>query len=131
MILLDTHAWIWWLAEPESLSGPAREAIDAALAEGGMSVSSISVWELALLVRKGRLRLTMDVQRWVEAAEALPHLTFIPVDNAVARRSVALGPALHPDPADRIILATAVLHGMSLVSKDERLRACGVAPVIW
>jgi PIN domain nuclease of toxin-antitoxin system len=131
LILLDTHAWIWWLSGDESLSQGARAAIEPAIAEHALFVSSISVWELALLVSKGRLQLSVDVRRWVRTAEALPFLTFLPIDNQIALRSVELGPALHADPADRMIVATALLQGLSLVSKDERLRAAGLVPVIW
>jgi PIN domain nuclease of toxin-antitoxin system len=130
VILLDTHAWIWWLSDSPALSERARAAVKEAAGDRSLFVSSISAWELAMLVRKGRLRLTTDAARWIRAAEALPFLSFIPVDNAIAVRS-ALLKGLHPDPADRMILATALEHGLSLVTKDERLHAAGSVPVIW
>ncbi len=131
MILLDTHAWIWWLAQPHSLSPAARAAIEGSIEGEGVGVSSISVWELALLVHKGRLGLAMDPAAWVEACEALPFLAFYPVDNTVALRAVSLPPAFHADPADRMIVATALVHGMRVVTKDERMRASGLVGAIW
>jgi PIN domain nuclease of toxin-antitoxin system len=131
VILLDTHAWIWWLAQPEALSGPATEAIAEAVADGGVCVSCISVWEFELLVQRERLHIRMGADEWVARSEALPFLRFLPVDARVALRTVSLGPALHADPADRMIVATALLHGLTLVTKDRRIRASGLVPVVW
>ena len=131
MILLDTHVWIWWLAQPEVLSQPAVDAIADAVRGNGVCVSSISVWEFALLVQRERLRIRVGADEWVARSEALPFLRFLPVDARVALRTVSLGPALHPDPADRMIVATALLHGIPLVTKDGRIRRSGLVPVIW
>ena len=138
MILLDTHVWIWWLAQPESLSEAARAAVEGAVAAwevgsggSGLAVSSISVWELAMLVERGRLELTTTPTEWVERCESLPFLSFLPVDNRVALRSVWLVPPFHADPADRMIVATALVHDMTLVTKDERLRGYGLVHTVW
>lgn len=72
MIVLDTHAWVWWVSDPERLSARAREAVDQAAKEGELYISSISVWEVALLAERGRLRLAMDVSEWIRHCEALP-----------------------------------------------------------
>lgn len=131
-LLLDTHVWVRWVAEPEKLSAPARRGVEAALAAGEvLRVSSISVWEVALLVTKGRLRLSIDVGTWIERAEAIPLLDFVPVDNRIAHRSVTLPPPLHPDPADRIIAATAEVLGLRLVTADRRLRAYSPVDTLW
>lgn len=132
MLLLDTHVLVRWLAEPESLSEAARDAIRAALDAGEtLQVSSISVWEIALLVAKERLRLTVDVHEWIARAEALPFLRFIPVDNEIALRSVELPPPLHADPADRILAATAELRKLRLVTADRRLRDYSPIETVW
>lgn len=137
MILLDTHAWIWWLAQPESLSEAARTAVERAVADwkpgagSGLAVSSISVWELAMLVDRKRLELTTSPARWVHACESLPFLSFVPVDNRVALHSVTLPSTLHADPADRMIVATALVHNMTLLTKDERIRRHGLVPTLW
>jgi PIN domain nuclease of toxin-antitoxin system len=131
MLLLDTHAWVWFVANPEKLSGPAQEAIDKVVAVEEVLVSSMSVWEVAMLVARGRLKLTMDVDQWVARSEALPFLTFVPVDNRVAMASVRLPPPLHKDPADRIIAATALKLGIPLVTKDQRLLDYEPVHTIW
>jgi PIN domain nuclease of toxin-antitoxin system len=130
VIVLDTHAWVWWVSGARPLPESVNRAIDENLATGGIRVSSISVWEVALLVKRGRLRFTMDVADWVAASEALPFVTFVPVDNRIAELSVSL-PDLHDDPADRIIVATALTAGAVLVTSDERLRRWPRVTTLW
>jgi PIN domain nuclease of toxin-antitoxin system len=98
VIVLDTHVWVWYLDDPAQLSTPARTSIDQALREKAVLISSISVWEVALLVVSGRLELTIDVHDWIAKCEALPFLTFVPVDNAIFLKSVFLSGQLHSDP---------------------------------
>jgi PIN domain nuclease of toxin-antitoxin system len=131
LIVLDTHAWLWWTATPGQLSANARRAIDEAQASGVVYVSSISTWEIAQLSALGRLRLSMELLEWVRYSEALPFLHFVPVDNAIAVESVRLPSEIHNDPADRIILATAETLGATLVTKDRRLREYRHARTIW
>ena len=106
MILLDTHVWLWWISHPEKLSEEALLVIQQAVDENGIIISSISTWEIALLVGKGRMELSIDVRDWVRKTEGLPFVRFIPVDNTIFLRSVSLPGDFHPDPADRIITAT-------------------------
>lgn len=131
MIVLDTHVWIWWLGDPNRLSPAARECIEAEVAREPVRISSISTWELALLVARDRLALTMDVGTWVQRTEQLPEVRFVPVDNAIAVRSVALREPLHADPADRIIIATALGLGATIVTKDERIRGYPHVETLW
>lgn len=131
MILLDTHAWVWWLNDSQELSPAAYRAIHAAREEGAVYVSSISAWELALLTAKGRLRLTMGVEDWIDRAEALPYLNFIPVDNRIAVRSITLPGTLHNDPADRIIIASALTLGVSIVTRDEKIERYRHVKTVW
>lgn len=131
MIVLDTHAWIWWLSNPDEISRAAREAIDGAMDKEEVLISSISTWEISLLVRKGRLELTMPVEDWVARSEALPFIQFVPLDNRIALRSNQLPGEIHDDPADRIIVATALTLGVPLVSKDTRIRDYPHVATIW
>ncbi|MCI5140495.1 MAG: type II toxin-antitoxin system VapC family toxin [Candidatus Electrothrix sp. ATG1] len=131
MIVLDTHAWIWWISNPEKLGVAASSAIEEAIHENSIFLSSISTWEIALLVAKGRLTLSINVRDWVRKTESLPFIRFMPVDNTIALRSVDLPGAFHADPADRIIVATALSTGMPLVTKDEKIRACSFIQAIW
>jgi PIN domain nuclease of toxin-antitoxin system len=131
MIVLDTHAWIWWISNPEKLGAAAASAIEQAMQENSILLSSISTWEIALLVAKGRLTLSINVRDWVRKTESLPFVRFMPVDNTIALRSVDLPGAFHADPADRIIVATALSTGMPLVTKDEKIQACSFVRTIW
>lgn len=131
MILLDTHAWVWWLSDPRRLSSTARKAADEAARGDGAHVSCISTWEVAMLAARGRLDLTMDVADWLARAEALPYFRFHPVDNPVALRAVLLPEPFHRDPADRIIVATALSLGAAVVTADDRLRRYPHVRTVW
>ena len=131
MIVLDTHAWIWWVASPEQLSDRARGEIDRAKEHKEICISSISCWEIALLVRKGRLELTIPVGEWIAKSETLPFVQFIPLDNRIALDSNQLLGELHEDPADRIIIATALVLGAPLVSKDTKIRDYPHVRTVW
>ena len=128
MILLDTHAWIWWASDPERLTKRARKACERSDA---LAVSAISVWEVAMLVAHGRLGLDRDVMRWVEQALGLPRVQLEPLTPAVSILSTRLPGEAHPDPADRIILATALEIGASIATKDRRLREYPHVATIW
>jgi len=131
MIVLDTHAWIWWVSSPEYLSETAKQTIDEAATGKNIFISSISAWEIAILVSRGRLKLTMKPADWVAASEALPFFDFVPVSNSIALKSVQLPGILHNDPADRIIIATAVSLGATLVTKDEKIRNYPHVKTVW
>lgn len=131
MIVLDTHVWIWWVSNPEKLSGPARKAINKAIKVNNVCISSISVWEAALLNYKKRLVLSIDFDEWMATSEKLPFISFIPVDNSIATKSVTLPEPLHSDPADRIIVSTTIILGAELVTKDEKIRNYPYVETIW
>ncbi len=132
MILLDTHAWVWWVGEPAKIPDGAHTAIQASLDAGEpVRVSSISTWEVAMLVTRGRLELTLDVSDWVALSEATGQIEFVPIDNGIALRSVALDDFPNRDPADRMIAATALDLDAVLVTADERLRAYGAVHTLW
>ena len=131
MIVLDTHVWVWFTSNPELLSKAAKKAIDASMGQKGIFISSISAWEIALLVAKKRLKLTIDVTDWITKSERLPFLQFVPVDNSVAVKSVNLPQPLHKDPADRIIIATAITIGAPVVTKDKKLLDYPHVKTIW
>ncbi len=131
MILLDTHVLVWWVSNPEKLSATARKTITGQANGDIILVSSISVWEIYLLVKKGRLRLTMDVDAWTEKVGTIPSVQFVPVDNSVAAKSVMLPGDLHDDPADRMIIATAMLHGVPVVTSDARIKTYPHVRTIW
>ncbi len=131
MIVLDTHIWLWWISNPEKLSSCAKQVIDQAVTEKGIVISSISTWEIALLVKKDRLELSIDIRDWVRKTEDLPFVRFIPVDNTISLRSVTLPGQFHPDPADRIIAATAMTMGLPLITKDDKILNYPHVRTIW
>lgn len=126
MIVLDTHAWIWWRSDPARLGKQAVKEIRHARRVG---LSAISLWEIATLVRKKRVELDRDLLDWVERALEEPKVEVLPLTPAVA----ALGSELeiHGDPGDRIIAATALLAGAVLITKDEQLQRYGALKTAW
>lgn len=129
MILLDTHVLVWWVSNPEKLSTKAKRYIERE--KDSTLVSSISVWEIYLLVKRKRLEFTIATDIWLEYVESLPHLTFIPVDNAVAATSVFLPEPFHKDPADRMIVATALIQDTAIITSDYRIRRYPHIKSIW
>ena len=132
MILLDTHALVWWVASPSEIPAKSRRLLDrAAEQQGTLAASSISVWEIAMLVARGRLQLTVSTEAWLAALQSLPFLTFVPVDNSIALRAVSLPAFGHKDPADRFIVATTLELGATLITADRRLRAYQPLTTAW
>jgi len=131
MIVLDTHVLIWWVDDPTQLSKPAQAAIEKAMQTKSVYVSCISSWEIALLVERGRIKLTLDVRDWLARCEAIPFLSFVPVNTAIAIESVRLQDFPHTDPADRIITATAMSLGAQLVTKDEKICSYSNIKTVW
>ncbi len=132
MIVLDTHALVWWVSAPARIPARARRLIDRAAGTGEpIAVSSISIWEVAMLVERGRLVLRVPLDAWIANVESVPFLQFIPVDNRIAAGSVALAGFPHRDPADRMILATALRLGAQLITADSRLRAFKPVKTVW
>ena len=122
MIVVDTHILVWWVSQDRQLSNSARKAIDNEADNGGtILVSSIAAWEVAMLVSKNRLTLTMDVDTWLETVAEIDCLAFVPVDNKVAVESTRMPGEFHQDPADRMIVALARQLSVPLVTADEKI----------
>ncbi len=131
MILLDTHVLVWWTNGSGELSAAAASAISGAAERNEVLVSAITFWEVALLVTKGRLVLSQHVEDWLSQIEALPVVRTVPISPRIASRSVLLPPPLHDDPADRILVATALALSVPLVTRDERLRHYDPVDTLW
>ena len=128
MIVLDTHVWFWWIVSPDRLSNKALAEVESATQIG---LSSYSTYELARAQATGRAEL--DRPDWIERARRCdPRLVEIPVDSAIAMRSVELlRRGLTGDPGDQIILATAELAAARLVTIDRRIRKFAPDQTIW
>lgn len=128
MIVLDTHAWVWWLTKPDKLSKKAKRAIDKA---DRIGLAGISVWEVAVKAESGGLRFDRPHEVWIEEAlaedsrlELLHLLPRIAIDAAKLSWD-------HRDPADRFIVSTARVHGAALVTSDDRIHDSRLVACIW
>jgi len=121
-LLLDTHCWAWMqFGLTEKFTRAAQATIQRAARSGTLTVSVISVWEVGMLESKGRLELNMDCAEWVRQALATPGLALVPLTPEIAVESSRLPGLFHGDPADRILVATARVAGVVLMTKDDRL----------
>ncbi len=118
MILLDTHVLIWQEQDDGRLGTQTRQAIDGGLHDDGVAVSAISFWEIGMRIQKGQIELLLDLNVWRQnlLERGLIELS---LDGAVAARAGLL-PEMHGDPADRLIVATA-LGGHQLLTADQRI----------
>ena len=119
VILLDTQALVWLALNDSRLGIQARNVIDTAWGDSEAAVSAISFWELAMLQEKRRLDLFSDVAAWRDML-LRDGLVEIPVDGAIGIRANELAD-FHADPADRLIVATALGGGHRLVTADRRI----------
>lgn len=127
MIVLDTHALIWAVEGDVRLGASAARLIEKTGRAGRVAVSAITPWEIALLVERRRLRLGREVGEWIAEALALPGVTLVPIEPAVAVDSVRLPGDFHADPADRFIVATARHLAVPLLTSDRRILAYSAA----
>jgi PIN domain nuclease of toxin-antitoxin system len=116
-VVLDTHALLWWHAKSDRLSAKALRAINDASV---VLVSPISFWEIAMLVRKGRVALDRPTGVWVSDFQSTDRVEISDLTPGIAVAAAELLD-LHGDPADRILVATANAHGVPLVTKDEKI----------
>ena len=130
-VLLDTHVVVWWSSAPERLNRRQRALLKEAQQSGeAVAISSITLWELAMLAEKGRIEVPMPIDAWLEEIETDIETQVLPLTAKVAVESVRLGPGFPKDPADRIIVATARCHGLTLLTTDAGIRLSGNVPVI-
>lgn len=126
MLILDTHAVVWWTLLPKRLSRRATRAIDAAEQLG---VPAIVLWEVAMLTRRRRLEMDVPVAAWVDDLLRIPRVHAIPLTASAAVAADTLD--MDPDPADRFIVATTRERGATLLTKDRRLRQLKMIHTVW
>ncbi len=130
MILVDTHVVVWLAGDQSRLSKNARAGIDEARKEkGGLAISSITLWELATLAGRGRIRLDVSIESFLSEVEA--RFTVLPITGRACVRTLTLPAAYPKDPADRIIAATALVEGLSLLTADREIRRARAVRTIW
>jgi len=128
-LLLDTHTWLWQLLEPERLSKRVSSALESSRAE--IHLSPLSVWETLLLASKGRVDLQPDGPSWVRRALETAPLVAAELTHEVAIRSHDLPGFEIRDPVDRFLVATCLVHGMTLVTKDVSMRKYRPLQTLW
>ena len=133
MIVLDTHTLVWWVTNDAELSEKAKKTIERERAGGEIVISAISAWEIAMLVYRGTLAFSMDIDSWLwlSTVREIPRVRFAPVDVDVAVKSVQLPGVFHKDAADRTIVATARKFAAPLVTRDLKIRAYAHVKTIW
>lgn len=125
-VVLDTHAAVWWSFFPRKLSRVAARAVDGAQF---LVVPAIVLWEVALLVRKNRLELPLSAKGWLQELKTVHRVKIVELDADLAIKADEL--AMHEDPADRFIVATAISHGLPLVTKDRVIRESNLVQTLW
>ncbi|HEY6562711.1 MAG TPA: type II toxin-antitoxin system VapC family toxin [Polyangiaceae bacterium] len=129
LIVLDTHALLWWALDPDQLSEVARSTVLDMEQRGGFA-SAISIWEIAIKVKRGKLELPISVEEFTRRIERGAVVELVPVDTSIWLRSVALA-WKHADPADRVIVATALMRGLPILTKDTLIREFTEVKSLW
>ena len=130
MIIVDTHVVVWLAFDQAHLSRKARTAIDDARKNAeGLAISDITLLELATLASKGRIRLDISLESFLQEIEA--RFVVLPITGRACARAMELPAAYPKDPADRIIGATALVEGLSLLTADREIRQSKAVRTIW
>ena len=129
MILLDTHVLAWAANDSKLLSRAAASAIRRARRDGGLAVSAITVWELALLVARGKVQVYGSIEKSLRLL--LEGVTILPITTEIAALATQFPDDYPRDPADRLIGATARAEGLTLVTRDEKIRRCPLLKTVW
>ena len=123
-VVIDTHVWIWWIEDDQRHVALARH-LDA-MGAGAIGLSAISTWEVALKARRvgpGALQLSRPINDWLEVARRPAPLRLLPVTDEIAIAAASLPAGAPADPADRFIIATALVHNVPLLTHDARVLA--------
>ena len=131
VVLLDTHILIWWLLD-SPLLGPEQSRLLEGLESRAqpVAISAITLWEIAVMVARGRLEVPDPLDDWLDQIETHPQIVVMPLTARIAAEGTRLGEDFQKDPADRIIVATARVHGLRLLTADDRIRRWGKVPIV-
>jgi PIN domain nuclease of toxin-antitoxin system len=121
VLLIDTHIWIWLVEGVDRLPHRLVTTLHSAAEDGGLWVHPISAWEVAMLSRKGRLKLGYPVRHWIARAINLPGIAAVPITPEMAGDAALLEAPGLTDPADRWLVAAAWTQGMTLVTMDREI----------
>ena len=130
MILLDTNIVLWVAFDAERLSKRAKETLEEARRTGqGLAISDMTLLELAMLASKTRIPLNVSAESFLSDVES--RFSILPMNAKICAIAFALPPRYFKDPADRVIAATALAGGLTLITADREIRKSGVVPTIW
>jgi PIN domain nuclease of toxin-antitoxin system len=130
VILLDTHVAVWMTTDKKQLSAAAAAAIrDGSRAGQGVAIAGSTLWEIAMITGRGGFRLPSTLAAYLRYLESV--FVVLPITGAIAEISISFSDRYPKNPIDRLIGATAVAHGLRLVTKDEGIRASGEVECIW
>ena len=119
-VVLDTHALLWWTLDPEMLSDRAREMC-ARIHLSGAIISSISIWEIGIKIKRKKIDIGLDISTYTSRLRCLESLLIVPIDENIWIENLELDWD-HQDPADRTIVATAMVRDADLITKDSVIR---------
>jgi PIN domain nuclease of toxin-antitoxin system len=128
MILLDTHAFVWAFAEPRRLGKRAARMFGTAKR---WAIADISLWEFAMLVDREKLKVDGSAAEWLRLALEDPRSNVLPISPEIALQAARLDATFHGDPADRLIVSTAIGLGAPLLTADRRIHHCEAVQAVW
>ena len=131
MIVVDTHALIWDALAPDRLSVTAQRALSEANAGDGLLICDISLWEIAMFIQKGRVQVDVDCQSFINLILQANKTRVQPITPLIAALSVQLPAGINKDPADRLIIATALAENAPLLTADRNMRDTNMVTTIW
>lgn len=131
MILLDTCAIIWDALNQDQLTARARTAINKADQHNALVICDISLWEIAMLIKKGRLEIDTSAANFLQLFLQSRSVSVLPISPEIAELSTSFGADISSDPADRLIAATSVIHNAQLVTADEKLLRSEMVDTLW
>jgi len=128
--IIDTHILLWWRLDRDRLAPQQLEVLERVTVARPVAISDVTLWELAMAASKGRITLPDSVDLWLSRLERHPAIHVLPITAAIAVRSTQLGSDFQRDPTDRIIVATARIHDLTLITSDKRIRQWGGVRVL-
>ena len=129
MIFLDTHALLWWALDRDKLSETARSTVEAMERKGGFA-SAISIWELGVKLQQGKIEMGISIDAFAQRIESSTSVELLPVDTRTWLNSLVLDWD-HRDPADRVIVASALIQGVPLLTKDRAIHNFSGVRSLW
>ena len=129
--LLDTHTWVWWHMNPQKLSEKVKRLVGDVNGYEEILLSAISPWEFSKLIEKKRIGISCDPEDWIHSALEMPKFRLVPLSPVLAYRSTVLPQPFHFDPADQIIVATALLENAVILTKDRNILEYEYVKSLW